>query len=212
MDRGAWRSCKESDTTEQPNNKNGAVSWATHACRPGVWTVRAEMCLRPWDQPGAGGTLGHGLPHSASSVPTDLFLGGPATEPHGAGEDAFPGRERRQAQEPDGLHRLHGQRGSLQRGGGRAAEHPHPGPDPASRWGRLEGRVGRRGGPPGAWAHGRAEAAEQSGWVPRPHGMPSIEREHSPPRGAQTCGLRRDALGLPWWFRVHDSMLPIQGA
>lgn len=68
-----------------------------------------------------------------SLVPTDLFLGSPAEEPHGEGEDTFPGREQCETQEPDWLHGLHGQRGGLQRCGGWATEYPHPGPDSASR-------------------------------------------------------------------------------
>ena len=42
--------------TERLNDKNSTISWVTHTCHPGVGIVQAEVCLRPWDQAGAGGS------------------------------------------------------------------------------------------------------------------------------------------------------------
>lgn len=111
--------------------------WAAHSNRQGVWVEQTKVSLRP---EGAGrGCLS---PTATSPVPTDLFLGGSAAEPHGTGEDAFPGRERREAEEPDRLHHVRGQRGGLQRSRGRAAQRPDQRPDPASRWGGRPERGG----------------------------------------------------------------------
>lgn len=163
---------------------------------------------------GAGGesNVSPSLPQLA--VPTDLFLGSPAAQPHGAGEDAFPGRERRETQEPDRLYGLHGQRGSLQRRRRWASEPPHPGPDPASRWGRGAAGEGvggtwqlcsRAGGCGGSTLAGLGTlAAEMMGWAPRPHEMVSRGGEHSPKRGADMRGLRRQAVPREPWREPAD--------
>lgn len=154
------------------------LSWVARSDRQGVWVVQTKVSLRP-------GEAGRGClsPTATSPVPTDLFLGGSAAEPHGAGEDAFPGRERREAQEPDRLHHVHGQRGGLQRSRGRASELPHPGPDPASRWAERPERgagVSWEGdeGPPasgsrGEWRRPPYPTCRVPGRAPRPHGVPA---------------------------------------
>lgn len=154
------------------------LSWVARSDRQGVWVVQTKVSLRP-----RGAGRGSLSPTATSPVPTDLFLGGSAAEPHGAGEDAFPGRERREAQEPDRLHHVHGQRGGLQRSRGRASELPHPGPDPASRWAERPERgagVSWEGdeGPPasgsrGEWRRPPYPTCRVPGRAPRPHGVPA---------------------------------------
>lgn len=99
----------------------------------GVWAER-----RAWGRRG-------GLDPCIAQVsippppPADPLLGGPAPERERAGEDAFPAGERGEAEEPDGVHLLLGQRRRLQRGGRWAPQPPRQGTDAAGRWGPWHG-------------------------------------------------------------------------
>lgn len=73
--------------------------------------------------------------------PADSLLGGAAPERERAGQDPFPARDRGEAEEPDGLHLVLGQRGRLQRRGGRAPQRPGEGTDTAGRWGPWHGSL-----------------------------------------------------------------------
>lgn len=64
-----------------------AVFLVTHTDCPGVWMVQMKVSLTP-----SGRRKARRLSLTATwSMPADLFLGRPAAEPHGTGEDAFPG-------------------------------------------------------------------------------------------------------------------------
>lgn len=121
------------------------------------------------------------VPH-LTPPPADPLLGGAAPERERAGQDPFPARDRGEAEEPDGLHLLLGQRGRLQRRGGRAPQSPREGTDTAGRWGPWHGSPRT----PCPWAPWGGVSMGPAPGIPRHPVIPSRTSLGSPRR---VCGV-----------------------